>query len=195
MLSRFFIIFLIFLAHFVIVVTVNAPNAFAVTPPDFPACSNPSGTTLRVEHNEGIHGLVGSTAEHRGKDSVYNVNINSDQVLQCLCTDQGEGIQTNWWKVSSLNDLDIQILRNQGWHYIVSGALWGLDSAQYMAYNSRYACRGEDGGVGGGDVLGLALTGNKIELYSALGIGIGILFLLVGTILILHHKANSDMGP
>ncbi len=186
--------FIIFLGLFVIVAAVNVPNVFAVTPPDFPACSNPSGTTLRVEHNEGIHGLVGSTAEYRGKDSVYNVNVNSDQVLQCLCTEQGEGIQTNWWKVSSLNDSDIQILRNQGWHYIASGALWGLDSAPYMAYNSRYACSGEVGGIGGGDVLGLAITGGKIQLYSIFGIGIGLFFLLLGTAFLLHRKRNSDMG-
>lgn len=190
MLNRFFIFFSVL---FLLATNSNVPSAFAVTPPDFPACNNPSGTTLRVEYNDGIHGLVGSTAEYRGKDSVYNINTNSDQVLQCLCTDQDEGIQTNWWKVASLDDSEIQILKNQGWHYIANGALWGLDSAAYMAYNSRYTCRD---GVGGGevlgssikDILGLAATGGKGLLYSTLGIGIGSLFLLLGFFLLRKDK-------
>lgn len=187
MLDRFFCYFL-FLSF--LIAKVNTPMAFAVTTPDFPACSNPTDI-LKVEHNEGTHGVAGSTAEYKGKDSVYNVN--DTQVLQCLCTEDGEGIQTNWWKISSLNDSEIQTLKNRGWYYVPNGALWGLDSAPYMAYNSRYACKG---GVGGGevlgsstkDILGLAATGNKAMFYSLFGISIGLIFLLLGFLLLRREK-------
>lgn len=181
MFRRFFVIFL---AHFVIVAAVNVPNVFAVTSPDFPACTNPQGS-IRSSYNDGVHGVVGNSAEFKGKDSVYNVN--DSQVLQCLCTDDELGIQTNWWKISSLNDSEIQALKNLGWYYVPNGALWGLDNAAYMAKNSDYAC---GGGIGGGEVLGLAITGNVARWFYAL-IGIGSILLFLG--FILHRKRNSDM--
>ena len=152
---------------------------FAVTTPDFPACTNPAGT-LRVENN-GTHGVVGNSAEYKGKDSVYTVN--DAQVLQCLCTEDSEGIQTNWWKISSLSDSDIQTLKNQGWHYVANGALWGLDNAAYMAKNSDYECGG--GSVLGEatqDILGLAATGNVDRLFYGL-IGFGGMLLLLGLLM------------
>lgn len=177
--------FIIVLSLFVIAAKVNVPNAFAVTTPDFPACSAPSGT-LKVQYNEGTHGIVGNSSEFKGKDTVYTVN--ETQTLQCLCTSDGQGIQTNWWKITSLNDSDIQILKNQGWYFVPNGALWGLDNAAYMAKNSDYEC---GGGIGGGEVLGLATTGNVARLFYVL-IGIGAMFLLLG--FLLHRKRNSDMG-
>lgn len=179
MLSRFFIVFLIL---FLLVANINTPSSFAVTTPDFPACTNPIGT-LRVEHNEGTHGVVGSTAAYIGKDSVFSVN--DVQVLQCLCTDNGQGVQTNWWKISSLNDSEIQSLKNLGWYYVPNGVLWGLDNAAYMAKNSDYECGG--GSVLGKatqDILGLATTGNKAMFYSLFGISIGLIFLLLGFLLL-----------
>lgn len=187
MLNRFFIVFSFLI---LLIATVNTPSVLAVAAPDFPVCTNPAGT-LRVE-NDGIHGIAGSTAEYKGKDTVYTVN--NTQVLQCLCTDDGEGIQTNWWKASSLNDSDIQTLKNQGWNYIANGALWGLDSAPYMAKNNEYECSEKSGGIGGGKVLGLAVTGDKALFYSLFGMGIGSLFLLLGILLLLHRKGNSDTG-
>lgn len=185
--TRFFIIFSLL---FLLITKFNTPNVLAVTTPDFPACTSPIGT-LRVEHNQGTHGVAGSTAEYKGKDSVYNVN--DTQVLQCLCTEDGEGIQTNWWKVSSLNDSDIQTLKNQGWYYVENGDLWGLDNTQYMAKNSEYECHG---GIGGGEVLGLATTGDKALFYSLFGIGVGLVFLLLGFLFLRkrNSKRNSDMG-
>ncbi len=188
MFGRFFIIFSVFI---LLISSLNTPDAHAVTTPDFPTCTNPTGN-IKVQYNEGTHGVVGNSAEFEGKDSVYS--INDAQVLQCLCMEDNDGIQTNWWKVSSLNDSDIQSLKNQGWHYVANGALWGLDNAPYMAKNSEYEC---GGGIGGGEVLGLATTasdaattGNKAQLYSTLGIGLGFLFLLLGFLLL--RKGNSD---
>ncbi|EKD65417.1 MAG: hypothetical protein ACD_50C00095G0004 [uncultured bacterium] len=178
----------IFSLLILLIAKVNMSDVYALSVPEFPSCTNPTGTNLRVQYDDGVHGLVGSTAEYRGKDSVYNINGNSDQILQCLCTDKGEGIQTNWWKVSSLNNSEIQTLRDQGWHYIASGALWGLDSAPYMAYNSRYTCNGEVQGVGGPEVLGLAATGDKIQLYSMIGIITGVSFLLLGFLMLRAKK-------
>ena len=176
MLSRFFIVLTVFL----FILTVSVQNASAVTTPDFPACNNPPDS-IRAEHNDGVHGVAGNVSEYRGKDTVYNVN--GGNFLQCLCTEDGEGIQTNWWKISSLSDTDVQVLKNQGWHYIVDGALWGLDNAPYMAKNNEYACRESLSGIGGGDVLGLATTGNKALLYSLIIIGAGSILLLIGLLM------------
>lgn len=182
MLHRFYIVFL---AVFLFGIKINVPGAFAVTTPDFPACNNPTGT-IRAEHNDGVHGIVGNVSEYKGKDIVYNVN--GDQVLQCLCTENGEGIQTNWWKASSLSAADVQILKSQGWYYVVDGALWGLENQPYMAKNNQYECREESGGIGGGEVLGLATTGDRALFYSFFGIGIGLIFLLLGFLLLRKGK-------
>ena len=178
-------LFILTLSFFIIIVLVNVQSVFAITPPDFPACNNPPDS-IRAEHNDGLHGVAGNVSEYRGKDTVYNVN--GGHFLQCLCTEDNEGIQTNWWKISSLSDTDVQVLKNQGWYYIVDGALWGLDNVPYMAKNNEYACRESLSGIGGGDVLGLASTGNKTLFYSVLGISIGLMFLLLGFFLLRKGK-------
>ena len=75
--------FLTNLAVFLFIFTVSVQSAFAaVSAPDFPACSAPTGS-LKVQYNDGTHGVIGNSAEFKGKDTVYSVNQN--QVLQCLC--------------------------------------------------------------------------------------------------------------
>jgi len=182
MLNRFFIVLSLF---FLFSFKINVTSVFAVTTPDFPACTNPTGI-LRVEHNQGMHGVAGSTAEYKGKDSVYN--LNDTQVLQCLCTEDGEGIQTNWWKISSLSDSDIQTLKNLGWYYVPNGHLWGLDNAPYMAKNGEYECSGSSGGIGGGEVLGLATTGDNALFYGLFGIATGLIFLFLGFLFLRTKK-------
>ena len=167
--------FLTNLAVFLFIFTVSVQSAFAaVSAPDFPACSTPTGS-LKVQYNDGTHGVIGNNAEFKGKDTVYSVNQN--QVLQCLCTSDGQGIQTNWWKIPSLTDPEIQVLKNSGWYFVPNGSLWGLDDVSYMAKNNSYACVG---GIGGGDVLSLAATGNKAKFYSLIIIGFGSIFLIFG---------------
>lgn len=171
----------------------TATPAFAVTKPSFPACANPQGTT-KVSYADGTHGIVGSTATYTGKDAVYT--LSDDTVTQCFCSADGVGIQTNWWKASSLTEEEINILKSEGWFYIPAGNLWGLDQAPYVAQNISYSClpgsssssssssnnsSSQDNGTGGGDpegsVLGLAATGNIATVYAAFILATTFLFL------------------
>jgi LPXTG-motif cell wall-anchored protein len=193
-------------------------NAYAqvnVVIPSFPACSNPQGET-RVAYTTGIHGIPGDTAEHTGSDAVYN--LTEETLTQCLCSENGDGIQTNWWKVSSLTFDEVQYLQALGWIYIPNGADWGLQEAPYMAQNVQYNCgekgpqdktvsdrdknrknKGGRGGPGeilaastaygvGGQILGLASTGNMGTLLVAFGTGA----LAVTSAVIVLKKKNEN---
>lgn len=165
-------------------------QTLAVETPNFPSCSNPQGT-IKVSYNEGTHGIVGDTSQYNGSDTVYQ--LDSGNLTQCLCTTSGQGIQTNWWKVSSLSVEEKQTLINSGWIYVPNGALWGLEETSYFVKNSNYTCSstGTGGAVLGasasiGEVLGLASTGgNFIPLILAI---IGILSL--GSGLLLNRKVS-----
>ena len=158
-----------------ILLSANVRSTNAVTTPTFPVCSNPQGT-LKASYDSGTHGVVGNTATFTGKDSVYTLSNGTN--MQCLCADNGQGIQTNWWKVSSLSADEINILISQGWTQIPDGSAWGLDAAAYLAKNINYSCSG--GGTGGpevlgasaGDVLGLATTGNALFILSVILAGV-----------------------
>lgn len=172
-------------------------KAYAVVPPSFPSCTNPQGTVI-ASYDNGLHGIPGNAASFSGTDAVYQ--ISDTQLIQCLCTDSGDGIQTNWWKIPSLTEDEISILKNLGWIFIPSGIPWGLADTPYMAFNSTFACRpaasptataGEGGGEGQGggavlaaesvgQILGLATTGNILFLYELLGLGF--VFLVLGLI-------------
>lgn len=160
--------------------------ALAIDIPDFPACSNPEGT-LKVTYSSGTHGIVGDSAEYNGSDSVYQ--LDNDNLIQCFCSTDGEGIQTNWWKASSLTSAEQQTLLNSGWNLVPNGSLWGLEQTAYYAKNSSFACNGEVDGAGGigGEVLGLASTGgNFLPFILAL---IGIPALILG--LLLNRKPSG----
>lgn len=161
-------------------------NAFAVSTPIFPICSSPSGQSS-VYYPNGTHGVPGRFSQYSGSDQVFT--LSDTTTMQCLCLDDGTGIQTNWWKISSLTDQDIQILKNLGWVYIPSGSVWGLSDSPYLAFNTSYSCR--NGGTGGtasggnilgqstpktGSVLGLAATGNLSEIFLLLSLGFLSLF-------------------
>lgn len=174
-------VFFVVMFLFIITPLLAGSYVFALDKPDFPSCANPNGT-VRVRNTEGNHGIVGSTAVYGGEDTVYSINGDT-HLTQCLCSTSGEGIQTNWWKVSSLSSDEQQILRNEGWYYIPDGALWGLDRAPYMAINSNYSCQG--GGTGGEvlgtsislasskpSILGLATTGSQTTILGFLILGL-----------------------
>lgn len=134
--------------------------AFAVEIPTFPSCTNPQGT-VKVSYDDGTHGIVGDTNQYSGKDTVYQ--LDNGNLSQCLCTSNGQGIQTNWWKISSLDEEQLQVLKNEGWIYVPNGALWGLEETPYMTLNSNFSCGtgsngggGPDGGDGRSDGLGCA---------------------------------------
>lgn len=158
-------------------------NARAQTVPSFSSCVNSQGT-LKVSYSQGTHGVPGNTNTYTGSDSVYT--ISGDTLMQCLCTDNGQGIQTNWWKVSSLTTDEIAVLISQGWTHVPDGSAWGLDQAPYLAQNSSFACFPGTGGpevlgASTGDVLGLATTGNAAFILSV--ILSGLTFLGLGSFL------------
>ncbi|MEK7518225.1 MAG: hypothetical protein AAB583_06810 [Patescibacteria group bacterium] len=195
--GRFFLSILV--SAFLII--VNTPKAFAVDVPDFPLCSNPRGDIV-ASYDNGIHGVVGDTAQYTGKDTVYSINEN--QLVQCLCTNDGRGIQTNWWKASSLTEDQIDILESEGWILVADGSAWGLVASPYLAKNSDFSCNitaNNAGGSGGGDgrsdgksdgrsdgrsdgmggVLGLATTGNYVFILGV--VLTGLFFLSTGLLL------------
>jgi hypothetical protein len=124
------------------------PRVYAIDVPSFPSCVSINGT-LKVSYDSGIHGIVGDPSVHQGSDKVYLVG--DSNLTQCFCSETGAGIQTNWWKVSSLNQDQIDQLTKQGWTYIPSGSAWGLDDSAYMAQNSSYSCNSSNNGGGGND--------------------------------------------
>lgn len=193
----------------VILLSANVRSVSAVTTPTFPSCINPQGTQ-KVSYFQGTHGVVGNSSNFTGRDSVYSVS--GDTLLQCLCADNGQGVQTNWWKVSSLTQDQINILVSQGWILVPDGSAWGLESAPYLAQNSSFSCPGQQGGGsnGGGpgdglsdgrsdgrggtalgasigNVLGLASTGNVLFILSMIVTGI----LLIGAGIIFDKKKKQ----
>lgn len=182
----------------------------AVETPQFPLCVNPSGT-LKASYDSGVHGIVGDTNSHSGSDKVYSVNEN--QLIQCFCSDDGTGIQTNWLKVGQISDQERKAYENDGWIFVPNGSLWGLEDTSYVAKNHAYSCQntsrgGSDGlsdgksdgksdGQGGlsqgysasngiGGVFGLASTGDvSIALSFFLG---GVVLLILG--LTLRRKSS-----
>lgn len=166
------------LAFAALVLFAPVPNVHAQTVPSFPSCSNPQGS-VKVSYSEGNHGVVGNGSTLTGSDTVYT--LSGDTHTQCFCADNGDGTQTNWWHAASLTETEIQILKNQGWIVVPNGALWGLAEGQWLALNSSYSCRsGQVLSAStqiGGDVLGLATTGNIVTIYALAGFGITSLFL------------------
>lgn len=160
--------------------TSQVALAQSATPPSFPSCTNPTGT-VKVSYPSGTHGIPGNSGTFSGSDTVYD--LGSGNHIQCFCAEDGNGIQTNWWNVNSLTEEEINILLSQGWTYIPTGSVWGLEDDPYLVQNANYSCRGgtngsssDNGGGGGGggvagtstsigSVLGLAATGVILPLY------------------------------
>lgn len=169
-LNLFLLSFVLFLA--------TASNVLAVESPNFPACSNPQGTLIS-SYDSGTHGVVGGTS-YSGSDKVYK--IDNENVTQCLCTTDGKGIQTNWWKASSLTEEQVNILKSESWTYVPNGTVWGLDDSAYLTKNTDYSCTSDNGTGGGstnsgssssiGQVLGLAFTGNIRLIYAIFALGL-----------------------
>lgn len=114
------------------------------TPPGFTTCLNPQGALI-APTTQGMHGIAGNTARS-GIDTVYKVT--DIAVTQCFCADNGQGIQTNWWKIANMGQATITSFQNQGWIYIPAGDLWGLDNAPYLAQNSSFSCAIVEGDTG-----------------------------------------------
>lgn len=161
----------------------SVSNVRAQTVPSFSSCVNPQGS-LKVSYDSGTHGVPGDANTYSGSDSVYTLSDNT--LVQCLCTDNGQGVQTNWWKVSSLTTDEIAVLISQGWVLVPDGSAWGLDQTPYLTQNTSFACFPGTGapevlGATTTDVLGLATTGNAAFILSV--ILAGITFLGAGSLL------------
>ncbi|CAN5201911.1 hypothetical protein BH09PAT2_BH09PAT2_02040 [soil metagenome] len=122
--------------------TANSVQAQVI--PTFPTCLNPQGSIKAS--NTGTHGVPGDYATYEGIDVVYQ--LTADTVTQCLCPANGNGVQTNWWKVSALTETEVNKLKADGWVYIPTGIVWGLDDAPYVAQNLPYSCLAKGGGPG-----------------------------------------------
>lgn len=169
---------------------LSANSALAVDVPEFPHCANPGGTLI-AKYDSGIHGVPGNPTTFSGKDTVYK--LDDKRVVQCLCLSDNTGIQTNYWKTSSLTQDEIETLRKLDWVFIPNGAAWGLDDSSYMAKNSTISCGAtlssstSNNGVGG-SVLGLAATGGQVELIGFASLGIALLTAGI----ILRRRASND---
>jgi len=161
--------------------------------PNFPSCVSPQGTVI-ASYSTGTHGIVGSTATYSGSDVVYRL---SDEALtQCFCSVDGAGIQTNWWKSSSLSQEQVDTLISQGWQYVPSGDLWGLTVDPYLVKNSNYSClplastppasspspststtttSSSSQSESSGEVLGLAATGNLVTLITVFAVSLALI--------------------
>lgn len=184
--------------------TTSTASAYSV--PSFPSCQNPQGD-LKVRYDTGTHGIPGRNESFTGSDAVFYVS--NITLAQCFCPDNGNtGIQTNWWKVPSLEEGMVDSLQKDGWIYIPDGSLWGLDATNYFAKNNEYSCRptgggngpsnstSNNGGVGGGTVqaattavMGLATTGNSALMVGILLLGV---FLLIAGILVYKVKSSHQ---
>jgi hypothetical protein len=190
-----------FLSAFIIFGRVHTA-AMAVTEPSFHSCENLTGNPL-VQYSEGTHGVPGDSRTFTGSDEVFLVE--DKFVVQCLCSNEAGGIQSNWWKFGdSLTETDVQVLVKSGWVYVPNGSLWGLDGAEYLVKNVGFSCGGRGGtdvpddndddhdddddsssssssDGRGGMVLGastMAATGNAMIIFGMLVVGL--LLLLVG---------------
>lgn len=173
--TAFVILLFLFLLSFLPVYAASIPN--------FPSCVNPQGT-LKVSYSSGTHGVPGYTNPYQGSDSVYSVT--ADSLIQCLCLENGDGIQTNWWKIPELSSSEIETFKSQGWIFVPDGSVWGLDPVAYLAKNISFSCKSSvsGGSTGGssssspstssvlGEILSLASTGNINFIIGIAGFGI-----------------------
>ena len=188
-------LFPLFLIFFALTLTqgVSASELNSENSPSYSSvsCLTPTGS-VKVNYSNGNHGIVGNTNTYSGSDAVYTISEN--QLMQCFCPENGNGIQTDWRKVSDLSSDEAKILKNEDWIEVQSGSPWGLDDSPYMAKNIDYTCKSSNpGGPGDGRSDGrgsivqaatgsnLASTGNIVTILSLLSLGF--VFTLTGLIL------------
>lgn len=165
-----------------------ASPVYANSVPEFGSCVNPQWSKTQENHGSN-HGVV-NVGTFSGVDSIYASGGNA---LQCLCTDTGEGYQTNWLKASDYSHEQIESLKAQGWIYVPEGQDWGLEKGPYLAKNASYTCttctptptptsipgptptpsvttqvQGASANNTSSNAGGLASTGNALVIYTSL---------------------------
>ena len=165
-----------------IFILLSSSPILALEEPKFTLCANPSGQ-IQVSWQEGVHGIVGRSQTYLGEDTVYR--LSETTLTQCFCSDEGVGIQTDWWELPlEGNELPSEA---SGWIYVPDGSVWGLAETSYFARNTDYTCLpesqlqnqseilGESGR--GGEVLGLAATGGTLDLILIFTFGLWLILL------------------
>ncbi|HSW88291.1 MAG TPA: LPXTG cell wall anchor domain-containing protein [Candidatus Saccharimonadales bacterium] len=118
----------------------SAPVFADYQTPTFPLCTNPQGSVI-ANWDTGSHAIAGQMSQVDGKDTVYSLDKELNQVTQCYCPPtELNGIQTNWLQASNISEEEKQQLLNNGWVYIQNGSSWGLANAPYLAQNMSYTC-------------------------------------------------------
>lgn len=170
-------------------ILAQAGRILAYEIPQFTTCVNPQGE-VRASYENGTHGIAGQSGSFEGKDTVYT--LSGDALTQCFCSSDGSGIQTNWWKVSSLTEQEVNVLQSQGWNYIPNGALWGLENTPYLALNSEYICKSGSGAGTGGSSS--STSSNNSSNSSSSGSGGGVLGVSsgIGAVLGLASTGNIN---
>lgn len=169
----------------VIFLSALVETANAATVPTFPACANPQGEVIS-SYETGTHGVPGDKTTYTGKDTVYR--LSDEAITQCLCPANGNGVQTNWWRIPQLSQTEIDILVSEGWVYIPDGSAWGLSEGPYLAKNSSFSCNGGSGGTsstgGTSQTAGASATQAILALASTGNIKFILGIFLTGTALI-----------
>src|SRR3990167_4160643 len=62
---------------------------------DFPSCANQTENGDIAHYDAGLHQIAGNGLLE-GSDDVYS--LGDGYFLQCFCSSEGQGIQTNWLK-------------------------------------------------------------------------------------------------
>jgi len=131
----------------------------------FGSCVNPQWSVSQVNKGND-HGVVGHTESYAGTDTIYK---SSGNALQCLCIENGKGVETKWMDASGLSDSQVATYKKEGWIYVATGSNWGLNDVQYLAKNSDYACKSKEAAAP--TVSGLASTGNVSFIYFLILLG------------------------
>ncbi len=101
------------------------------------SCVNPQATLVQTNYNDqNGHGVVFEGKSYSGIDKIYK---NGDNVLQCLCTVDGQGKETLW--AVPTDNADEQRLINEGYKKVENPESWGLPNYTYYAKNASYVCR------------------------------------------------------
>lgn len=160
---------------------LSATSASAYSVPDFGTCLNPQ-VSASQENTGSNHGVVGYTNQaFSGTDKIYS--LADGNVMQCLCTNDGKGYQTNWLKATNISESDRKVLESKGWEYFADAGSWGLSGA-YLAKTNTYECvactptptttpgpTATPTPTAKGEVLGLAPTGNITFIYGLIVAG------------------------
>ncbi len=188
-----------------LIITFAVTNKIhASTIPTFPTCLNPQGE-MKVQHLNGTHGVAGDENTYTGIDSVYYLTEDTLMQCLCQTDGNGiqtnwwNVSQLSGEEITELKNQGwIYIADGSAWgldegpylaknsSYSCIGGKGGGDnsnsgsSSSSSSSNSNNSSSSQGGGdtstgTGGGQILGLASTGNITTIYLLFTIGISLL--------------------